>query len=53
MMIQSRELEILQQRIREAEERLKRQSISYNNAATSSQDHREGDSQTTGKDELP
>ncbi|KAJ5758571.1 hypothetical protein N7520_005727 [Penicillium odoratum] len=42
MMIQSRELEALQQRIREAEERLKLQGVSQSTR---------GHSQTTGKDE--
>lgn len=51
MMIQSRELEALQQRIRETEARLKRQSVSFSNAATPSQNRRGGDSQTAGKDE--
>lgn len=49
MMIQSRELEALQQRIREAEERLKRQSVSYGKAAPP-QATRVGESQSTGKD---
>jgi hypothetical protein len=46
MMIQSRELEALQQRIREAEERLKRQSV----YGSSSVQGREGEAQTAGKD---
>lgn len=45
MMIQSRELEALQRRIRETEERLKRQSV----YGTSSQGNR-GEAQTVGKD---
>ena len=50
MMIQSRELEVLQQRIREAEERLKRQSMNYSNTLTPTPNRREGDSYTAGKD---
>ncbi|KAJ5784331.1 uncharacterized protein N7503_009543 [Penicillium pulvis] len=46
MLIQSRELEVLQQRIREAEERLKRQST-----AGLPQVSRGGQEQTAGKDE--
>lgn len=46
MLIQSRELEVLQQRIREAEERLKRQST-----AGLPQVSRAGQEQTAGKDE--
>lgn len=45
MIIQSRELEALQQRIREAEERLKQQS------PTGEQSSRGGQPQTAGKDE--
>ncbi|KAJ5729455.1 uncharacterized protein N7483_003963 [Penicillium malachiteum] len=47
MIIQSRELEALQQRIREAEERLKRQAVT-NGAPQST---RGGQAQTAGKDE--
>lgn len=47
MMIQSRELEALQERIREAEERLKRQSV-Y--GGSSAQGNRGGEAQTAGKD---
>jgi len=47
MMIQTRELEALQQRIREAEERLKRQSVYI---SPSAQGNREGEARTAGKD---
>ncbi|KAJ5732166.1 hypothetical protein N7493_003647 [Penicillium malachiteum] len=47
MIIQSRELEALQQRIRETEERLKRQAVSNGTA----QSTRGGQAQTAGKDE--
>lgn len=47
MMIQSRELQALQERIREAEERLKRQSV-Y--GSSSAQGSRGGEAQTAGKD---
>ncbi|KAJ5618439.1 hypothetical protein N7528_007082 [Penicillium herquei] len=47
MIIQSRELEALQQRIRETEERLKRQAVSNGTA----QSTRGGQVQTAGKDE--
>lgn len=52
MMIQSRELEALQQRIREAEERLKRQSVNFGNTSSSStaQGTSGGEGQTAGKD---
>lgn len=46
MMIQSRELQALQERIREAEERLKRQSV----YGSSSVQGRGGEAQTAGKD---
>lgn len=49
MMIQSRELEALQQRIRDAEARLKRQSVNYG-SASSTQGNSTGEDQTTGKD---
>lgn len=46
MMIQSRELEELQQRIRDAENRLKsRQSVNFGSPST----NRNGDGQTAGK----
>lgn len=50
MMIQSRELEALQQRIREAEERLKRQSGNYGSSSSTAQGTRGGEGQTAGKD---
>lgn len=52
MMIQSRELEALQKRIREAEERLKRQSVHFGNTSSPSaaQGSNEGEGQTAGKD---
>jgi hypothetical protein len=46
MMIQSRELEALQRRIRETEERLKRQSV----YGGTSHGTRGGEAQTVGKD---
>lgn len=49
MMIQARELEALQARIREAEERLKAQQ-SYN-STSSSHAERSEQGQTTGKDD--
>ncbi|KAJ5172852.1 hypothetical protein N7492_005445 [Penicillium capsulatum] len=49
MMIQSRELEALQQRIREAEDRLKRQSVSYSKAGPP-QATRGGETEVSGKD---
>ena len=48
MMIQSRELEALQQRIREAEDRLKRQSVSYG-PSNPQPTNRGGAGQTSGK----
>lgn len=50
MMIQSRELEALQQRIREAEERLKRQSVHFGSSSSTAQSNRGGEGQTAGKD---
>lgn len=65
MIIQSRELEVLQRRIREAEERLKRQSVSYSKASSpqtnqgeeggaggeeQEQEQEEGEGQASGKD---
>lgn len=50
MMIQSRELEALQQRIREAEERLKRQSVNFGSSSSTAQSNRGGEGQTPGKD---
>lgn len=50
MMIQSRELEALQQRIREAEERLKRQSTNYGSSSSTPQNNSGEQGQTAGKD---
>lgn len=50
MMIQSRELEALQQRIREAEERLKRESVNHGSSSSTAQSNRGGEGQTAGKD---
>lgn len=50
MMIQSRELEALQQRIREAEERLKRKSVNFGSSSSAAQNNGEGEDQTAGKD---
>ncbi|KAJ5666688.1 hypothetical protein N7462_011097 [Penicillium macrosclerotiorum] len=52
MIIQSRELEALQQRIREAEERLKsRQSVNYGHSAPTPQTDRSGEAQTAAPEE--
>lgn len=50
MMIQSRELEALQRRIREAEDRLKRQSVHYGSSSSAPNVEGENENQTAGKD---